>query len=87
MLSVSNAAMEQLSDRLQSVSSGDEDARCFRIVPKDETNLALSLTEPAPSDTTFEHGGNTVLAVPKELNDLCGDKSLDVNDDGKLELA
>jgi hypothetical protein len=87
MLSVSNAAMTQLSNTLQSVSDGDDDARCFRIVPKDETNLTLSLAKPTPTDMTFEHDGNTVLAVPEELHDFCDGKSLDVNDDGKLELA
>jgi hypothetical protein len=87
MLSVSNAAMVQLSSKLQSMSEGGEDARCFRIVPRDESNLALNLMEPAPGDTTFQHNGSTVLAVPEELNDFCSDKSLDVNDDGKLELA
>lgn len=87
MLSVSNAAMLQLHNALQSVAGSEEDQRCFRIVPRDEKNLGLSLASPAPTDKTYEFEGATVLAVPKELDGVCDGKSLDVNDDGKLELA
>jgi hypothetical protein len=87
MLSVSNAAMEQLSDTLQSVSGDTDEELCFRIIPKDATSLTLSLTAPEPTDRTFDHDGTTVLAVPQELDQFCANKSLDVNEDGKLELA
>ena len=87
MLAVTDAAMLQLHNTLQSATKEDNDSRCFRIVPKDNTHLTLSLAEPAASDTTFEHEGDTVLAVPRELKEFCESKSLVLNDDGKLELA
>lgn len=87
MLSVSNAAMAQLAHTLQSALGDENDARCFRIVQRDESTLALSLSEPAPTDTTLEHEGSTVLAVPRELHDFCDGKSLDYNKEGKLEIA
>lgn len=87
MLSVSNAAMEQLNTSLKTVFGSDKMEKCFRIVPMDESSMTLSLSEPAATDETFEYDGNTVLALPKELQPFCADKRLDVNDDGKLELV
>lgn len=87
MLSVSNAAMTQLANSLQAAANEEEAGVCFRIVQKDELNLALTLSEPAPTDMTFDHEGGTVLAVPKDLHDFCDGKNLDVNDEGNLEIA
>lgn len=87
MLTVSNAAMTQLHNSLKSVSDTDTHGKCFRIIPRGEAQLALSFAEPAATDKKFEHDGETVLAVPKELQESCAGKTLDVNDDGKLELA
>lgn len=86
MLSVTNAAMQQLNTTLKSVYGSNKADKCFRIVPMDETSMTLSLSEPAVTDQTFEFDGNTVLALPKELQSYCEDKRLDVNDDGKLEI-
>lgn len=87
MLSVTNSALKQLHQSLQSVSDTDEESKCFRIMPKDNTSLTLNYSEPAANDTTFEFEGKVVLAVPKELEEFCTDKSLDVNSEGRLELA
>jgi len=87
MLSISNSAMQHLHDALQSVATSSDDGRCFRIIPKDGGNLMLSLAEPTPTDKKFEFDGNTVLAVPAELQEFCADKSLELNKDGKLELS
>ena len=87
MLSITNAALQQLHDSLAAVSDGDDSEKCFRIIPKDESNLALNYSSPATGDTTFKFNDRTVLAIPRELEDFCSGKSLDVNDDGKLELA
>lgn len=87
MLSVSNTALKQLHQSLQAVSDADEDTKCFRITPKDQSSLTLNYSEPAANDTTFEFEGKVVLAVPRELEEFCNDKSLDVNSEGRLELA
>ena len=85
MLSVTDPALKQLHDTL--ADAPGEDEKCFRIVPKDAATLTLAYMEPEASDATFEFKGQTVLALPEELKDYCADRSLDVNDDGKLELA
>lgn len=87
MLSVTDAAMEQLNTSLKSVYGSDKIEKCFRIIPMDESSMTLSLSEPAPTDATFEYDGNTILALPKELQPLCADKRLDINEEGKLELV
>lgn len=87
MLSVTNSALQQLHQSLAAVSEGNNSEKCFRIMPKDDRNLTLEYSMPAESDTTFDFQDRTVLAVPKELEDVCSDKNLDVNQDGKLELA
>ena len=87
MLSVTNSALKQLHHSLQAVSDTEEESKCFRIMPKDKTSLTLNYSEPAANDTTFEFEGKVVLAVPKELEEFCNDKSLDVNSEGRLELA
>jgi hypothetical protein len=88
MLSVSNSALKQLHQSLQAVSdTDDENTKCFRITPKDQSSLTLNYSEPAANDTTFEFGGKVVLAVPSELEEFCNDKSLDLNAEGRLELA
>ncbi len=88
MLSVTSSALKQLHQSLQAVTDAeDESTKCFRITPKDQSSLTLNFSEPAANDTTFEFEGKVVLAVPKELEEFCDDKSLDVNSEGRLELA
>ena len=84
MLSVTAPALEQLHS---SLLSSDDKSKCFRIVPKDEATLTLEFMEFEDSDTTYEMQGRTVLALPEILAPYCKDKNLDVNSDGKLELA
>jgi hypothetical protein len=87
MLSVTDPALKQLHDTLTDAPGADDGDKCFRIVPKDAATLTLAYMEPEATDATFEFEGQTVLALPDELKDYCADRSLDINDDGKLELA
>lgn len=64
----------------------DHEGKCFRVVPKDDKYLALRLARPAASDSTFKHDGRVVLALPKALRSFCRDKSLGVDQSGKLKL-
>lgn len=87
MLAVTNAALEKLHESLAAAPDGDDSERCFRMTPRDEANLTLSYAVPATSDTTYKFNGHTVLAVPMELEKFCAGRSLDINDDGELEIA
>lgn len=84
MLSVNTPALQQLHSSLMASIEPD---KCFRIVPKDSANLTLRYMELQVDDRTFEFDGRTVLALPKELEPLCANKVLDVNDEGVLELT
>ena len=87
MLSVTNSALEYLHDSLHSFSGDDAGDKCFRITPKEDQSLGLSYTEPAESDTNYSFKDQVVLALPKDLQDVCAGKTLDVNENGGLELA
>lgn len=86
MFQITEPALKQLHDSLTGVAGGD-DSRCFRITPKDESNLSLTYAEPTASDAKYDFNGRIVLAVPQELEGFCSDKRLDLDSDGKLELA
>ena len=87
MLAVTNAAISHLHDSLKAIENSDAEGKCFRIVPRNGANLGLSLAEPEPTDKKYEHEGETVLALPKELQPGCAGRTLIVNDDGKLEIT
>jgi hypothetical protein len=76
MLAVTEAAISHLHDSLKSVADSDVEGKCFRIVPKDGVHLGLSLAEPKPGDKKYEHEGDTVLAVPAELQPGCAGRPL-----------
>jgi Fe-S cluster assembly iron-binding protein IscA len=84
MLSVTDTALEQLHESLE---NANDQAKCFRVMPKDAANLTLKYMNAETSDRTFDFKGRTVLALPKELEPYCMNKQLDVNDSGRLELA
>lgn len=87
MLELTDAARERLHKSLSETNETKRAGRCFRIVPKDEKNLTLKLAKPAPSDATFRHNGNIVLALPKALRPFFRNKSLDIDESGKLTLS
>ena len=87
MLSVTDSALQQLHDSLATRSKGNNSEKCFRIMPKDDRNLTLEYSIPADRDTTFDFKDRTVLAVPKDIEDIFSNKNLDVNDDGQLEIS
>jgi len=84
MLTVSTPALEYMHTALL---SSDDTNKCFRIVPRDEATLTLRYMEFEDSDETYELKGRTVLALPDALVPYCKDKSLEVGEQGKLELA
>lgn len=86
MLELTEAAGSQLHQSLAANQIAAREQKCFRVIPKDDQQLTLTLAKPAPSDSTFEHDGTVVLAVPKALQPFFEDKSLDIDDDGRLKL-
>jgi hypothetical protein len=87
MLELTEAAKSTLHKSLATADKPEQQGKCFRIVPKDEQFLTLKLAEPAPSDTVFTHDGETILALPKALQPFFQDKSLDIDNSGKLNLS
>ena len=88
MLTVTDTVLEQFDKAITHASDGDTEDRCLRIVRSENAGgLSLALQQPSPGDTTYEYEGRTVLAVPATYAEFCEDKTLDIDDDGRLTLA
>ena len=74
-------------DSLAAADRTQHQGKCFRIVPENEKSLTLRLAKPAPSDAIYEHDGSAVLALPKAISELVGDRRLDIDSNGKLKLS
>ncbi|MGH8195565.1 MAG: hypothetical protein ACREQ8_14365 [Woeseiaceae bacterium] len=87
MLTVTDKVLKQFDKAITKAADSEDDNRCLRIVRGQDSNLSLALEPPAPDDTTYDFEGRTVLAVPEVYSDFCADKTLDMNEDGKLVLG
>ncbi len=88
MLTVTDTVLEQFDKAISKASEADEEDKCLRIVRSENAaGLSLALQSPAPGDTTYEYEGRTVLAVPESYAEFCADKTLDIDEEGRLTLA
>jgi len=87
MLELTQAAKQRLHKSLTRSEAASDDGKCFRIVPKDDKNLTLTLARPADTDSTFSHEGQVILALPKVLQPLFDDRSLDVDEGGRITVS
>lgn len=87
MLTVTNPVLEQLDKAVTKANEDDSNDKCVRLVRGEEAGLALKLQAPEDDDTTYEYEGRTVLAVPESCVEICADKTLDINNDGRLILS
>lgn len=88
MLTVTDTVLEQFDKAIANAPDTDTEDKCLRIV-RNETagGLSLALQSPSANDTTYEYEGRTVLAVPATYAEFCADKTLDIDDDGRLTLG
>lgn len=84
MLEISDVAAAQLHQSLTTAPDVRKAGKCFRIMPKDEKSLTLKVAKPAASDSTFEHEGTVILALPKSLQPFLQDKRLELDSGGQL---
>lgn len=87
MLTVTEPVLEQLDKAISKAGDSESDDKCVRLVRGEQAGLALKLQTPEQDDTTYEYEGRTVLAVPESCAEICADKTLDINPDGKLVLS
>ncbi|HEX2139976.1 MAG TPA: hypothetical protein VHG33_09710 [Woeseiaceae bacterium] len=87
MLTVTETVLKQFDQALAKAGEADSGERCLRIVRGEDSNLSLALESPEPNDMTYDYEGRTVLAVPEVYADFCADKTLDMNEEGKLVLS
>lgn len=87
MLTVTEPVLQQLDKAISKAGDTEEESKCVRLVRGEQAGLALKLQAPEADDTTYEYDGRTVLAVPENCAEICADKTLDINPDGKLVLS
>jgi len=87
MLQLTQTAKERLHTSLARSDTINDEGKCFRIVPKDEKTLTLTIAAPENSDSTFSHEGQVILALPEVLQPLFENKSLDIDDRGNLTVS
>ena len=87
MLQLTQSAKEKLHASLVQSDTVNETGKCFRIIPKDEKTLTLTLAEPDSTDSTFTHEGQVILALPEALGPLFEGRSLDIDDGGNLTVS
>ncbi len=87
MLQITQTAKERLHASLTRSETVNDEGKCFRIVPKDEKTLTLTVATPENSDSTFSHDGQVILALPEALQPLFENKSLDIDDGGNLTVS
>jgi hypothetical protein len=88
MLTVTETVLKQFDKAIANAAAADSEEKCLRIVRSENAGgLSLALQPPAPDDTTFEYEGRTVLAVPETYAKFCEDKTLDIDEKGRLTLA
>jgi len=87
MFELTENVKTQLHKSLARADQPGAGGKCFRIVPDNDNRLTLKLAKPVPSDTVFTHEGSAVLALPKVLHSYLEDKSLRIDERGKLNLS
>jgi hypothetical protein len=87
MLQLTQSAKEKLHASLARSDALNDAGKCFKIVPKDEKTLTMTLAEPDSTDSTFKHEGQVILALPEVLGPLFEGRSLDVDDGGNLTVS
>ena len=87
MFTITDSALEQLSEALGRIEDPKPENACFRIMPSPDGKLTLAIDAPAPNDTEYERDGSTVLVLSEKIKDLCKDRKLDSNASGQLILT
>lgn len=88
MLTVTDTVLEQFDKAISNAADSNAEDKCLRIVrSEDAGGLSLALQPPMPEDMTYEYEGRTVLAVPESYAEFCADKTLDIDEEGRLTLS
>jgi hypothetical protein len=87
MLNITDDAMEMCHATIIQLSNGHSHSRCLRFKQEPHERLALTFDEPKDGDEIITHQGVTVFAVPERFVEFCSDKTLDIDEHGKLTLG
>ncbi len=77
MFTITEAAGAYLAKKLAEKETPENENAVIRMSRKKD-GLSLTLDQAGSEDTTFAHGGVTVLAIDEELSQALANKTLDV---------
>lgn len=84
MLVVTHQVLEMFNEALHQPGPGS-DADCFRLTNNTE-GLGMMLEPPAWDDATYQYAGETVFAVPVDLQVMVAHLTLDLDNKGRFVL-
>lgn len=87
MISITNNAMKICSDTVNQLSGPQSESKCLRLVRHKDAGLAVVFENPRQDDELVWHNGQAVLAVPKKFTAFYSDRTLDINEHGRLILS
>lgn len=87
MLTVTEDAKKMCHATIEQLSSPEAESKCLRLQKTADSGLTLTFDEPKKSDEIITHDGRDLIAVPEQFVSFCADKTLSLDDQGKLFLS
>lgn len=85
-MTVTETAIDHFHKSMRTLAPNPETEKCIRLKPGRRTGLVLAFERPAPTDETFRRDNRVIFAIPRRISEICADKTLDMDEDGKLTL-
>lgn len=85
-MTVTEEAIKHFHNSMKTLAPDAETEKCIRLKPGRRTGLVLAFERPAPTDKMFKKDDRVVFAVPRKISQICADKTLDMDEHGKLSL-
>lgn len=86
MLTVTDDAKKLCHDTIAQLSNPQTESKCLRLQKTEDSGLTLTFDEPKKTDEIITHEGIDLIAVPENFVSFCADKTLSLDDQGKLYL-
>lgn len=84
MLAITDSTMELFHKSVRCLAPTPDSEKCIRLRDGGQRGLTLTFEEPQTNDRMITWDNRTVLAVPRELNERCSGKVLEMDENGRL---
>lgn len=87
MLTITDDARKVCHDTIAQLADPEADSKCLRLQNTEKSGLMLTFDEPRKSDAIIRYDGRDLIAVPENYATFCADKTLGLDDRGRLFLS